>query len=58
MRKLILMGADPNMKTRVNKWTPLHLASMNNHLLVVRYLLESGADVSLTDKGKKSRLLL
>lgn len=46
------MGANPNMKTRVNEWTPLHLATMNDHLLVVRYLLESGSDVSAADKGK------
>ncbi|XP_068728378.1 transient receptor potential cation channel subfamily A member 1-like [Montipora capricornis] len=39
-------------------WTPLHLAAMNNHADVVKYLLEKGASVDPRDKQRRTPLFL
>jgi ankyrin repeat protein len=36
--------------------TPLHLASRNNNLQLVKYLVENGADVCITNRAKASPL--
>jgi ankyrin repeat protein len=52
VRRMLLLGADINTR---NVWngTPLYLACMHGHTLVVFYLLSSGANVNLkTDSGR------
>ena len=33
-----------------NGWSPLHIASFNGHLDIVRALIEAGANISQVDK--------
>ena len=55
---LLRFGANPNVKTNGNSITgnsitPLHLAALEGDLLIVKALLEAGADcTALTDKLK------
>lgn len=42
------------MQTIKKAYTPLMLASKNQHLLVVKYLLEHGANPHLKDAGSIS----
>ena len=49
LRSLLEHGADINAQVQ-GGWTPLHRASFNGRLPVVRLLLEHGADVEAMDK--------
>jgi transient receptor potential cation channel subfamily A protein 1 len=42
----------------INKMTPLHKASMFDHVEVVDYLIKNGADINTRDQEKRSPLLL
>uniref|UniRef100_A0A0B6ZH85 Uncharacterized protein n=1 Tax=Arion vulgaris TaxID=1028688 RepID=A0A0B6ZH85_9EUPU len=42
--KLEIQGVDLNSKNSMNGWTALHWACKRNHIAVVKYLLERGAD--------------
>jgi len=44
IRKLLLSGTDKDAQTIRLKRTPLMLAIINGHYLMVKYLLEQGAD--------------
>ena len=43
VRILIREGQDVNEQTQTLRNTPLHIAAKHGHLLIVKYLLESGA---------------
>lgn len=52
VRRMLTLGADINTR---NIWngTPLYLACMHGHTLIVFYLLSIGADINLkTDSGR------
>jgi transient receptor potential cation channel subfamily A protein 1 len=42
----------------INKMTPLHKASMFDHVEVVEYLIKNGSNINATDQEKRSPLLL
>ena len=42
---LVEQGVDKDCTDNINNWTPLCIASQSNHLRVVRYLVEQGADM-------------
>ena len=44
MQLLISYGGDPNA-TDTEKWTPLHAAATCGHLHLVKFLIDSGADL-------------
>ncbi|KAM8947408.1 ankyrin repeat domain-containing protein 40 [Pelodytes ibericus] len=53
VQKLLKSGVDINSQNEINGWTCLHWASKRNHIQVVSYLLELGADkYILTNKGE------
>jgi len=54
MRRLLLAGADKDATTTRLKRTPLMLAVINCHPLMVKYLLDSGADTYAEDSQGKS----
>jgi len=54
MRRLLLTGADKDAATTRLKRTPLMLAVLNCHPLMVKYLLDSGADTYAEDSQGKS----
>ena len=49
VRIMIREGQNENEKTHTMGNTPLHIASRNGHYLIVKYLLEQGADTQLTN---------
>ncbi|XP_044154643.1 ankyrin repeat domain-containing protein 40 [Bufo gargarizans] len=58
VQKLLSAGADVNNQNEINGWTCLHWASKRNHLRVVTYLLEAGADKEIfTSKGERAAQL-
>lgn len=53
VKALLKAGADVNMQTVIQKWSPLHLACMRSSREVSAALLESGAKLELEDyKGR------
>jgi len=52
----VTLGHNLNTSTRVKHYTPCILAAINGHLLVVRYLLEHGADAKKVDSNGKRAL--
>ena len=54
VKLLIKYGANVS-KTDANNWTPLLCAGLNNHLDVVKYLVERGANIN-TCIGKKIKV--
>ncbi|XP_053309793.1 ankyrin repeat domain-containing protein 40 [Spea bombifrons] len=53
VQTLLKSGASINSQNEINGWTCLHWACKRNHLPVVSFLLESGADKNiLTSKGE------
>jgi uncharacterized protein len=57
VKLLVEAGADVNQTTRYG-WTPLLVATQNNHYLVGKYLLEHGADPNIPNKGGWNPLYL
>ncbi|KAM3922023.1 ankyrin repeat domain-containing protein 40 [Leptodactylus fuscus] len=58
VQKLLSAGVDVNSQNEINGWTCLHWACKRNHLRVVTYLLESGADKDVfTSKGERAAQL-
>ncbi|KAM4031583.1 ankyrin repeat domain-containing protein 40 [Anomaloglossus baeobatrachus] len=56
--KLLGAGADVNSQNEINGWTCLHWACKRNHLRVVTFLLEAGADKDVfTSKGERAAQL-
>ncbi|CAG5133055.1 unnamed protein product [Candidula unifasciata] len=50
LTKLELQGVDLNSKNSMNGWTALHWACKRNHVAVVKYLLDRGADRNIKNK--------
>jgi ankyrin repeat protein len=48
---LIDAGADLNAENS-NKWTPLHVAAINNRPEIANMLIEAGADVNAENSNK------
>jgi hypothetical protein len=48
---LVRAGANVNVQANYGH-TPLYLAALNGHLLVVKYLVNHGADIHLSRQGK------
>lgn len=58
VQKLLRAGAEINSQNEINGWTCLHWACKRNHLRVVTYLLEIGADKEIfTSKGERAAQL-
>ncbi|XP_075034214.1 ankyrin repeat domain-containing protein 40 [Mixophyes fleayi] len=58
VQKLLNSGVDINSQNEINGWTCLHWACKRNHLHIVSYLLESGADKDIfTIKEEKAAQL-
>ncbi len=55
LEDLKLQGGDFNIPDYDGR-TPLHLASCEGHLETVRYLLENGASVHVTDRYSQTPL--
>ncbi|XP_018094040.1 ankyrin repeat domain-containing protein 40 isoform X2 [Xenopus laevis] len=54
VQKLLRCGANVNSQNEINGWTCLHWACKRNHLHIVSFLLEAGADTDiLTSKGER-----
>ena len=56
MRNLHREGQDLNEQTQFDGNTALHIATQQEHMLIVRYLVENGADVSIVNKDKKTAM--
>jgi ankyrin repeat protein len=52
VRRLILSGEDPDMQTIYNQYTPLILAAKGEHLLCVKYIMDSEADLFMKDTSR------
>jgi ankyrin repeat protein len=50
VRVIIREGQDVNEQTQYLKNTPLHIAAFNGHYLIVKYLLEQGANPIITNR--------
>ena len=50
VRILIREGQDMNEQTQQLKNTPLHIAARHGHFLIVKYLVEAGANPSITNR--------
>ena len=57
VRILIREGQDPNEQSQALRNTPLHLACKHGHFLIVRLLVELGADRNLLNKAGKTALI-
>ncbi|KAM9296844.1 ankyrin repeat domain-containing protein 40 [Gastrophryne carolinensis] len=58
VQKLLNSGVDINSQNEINGWTCLHWACKRNHLHVVTYLLDHGADKDIfTNKDEKAAQL-
>ena len=57
MRSILSYDIDINSKDDESSATPLIIAVMHNHVEVVKYLLQKGADISLTTESNKSNAL-
>ncbi|XP_033630895.1 ankyrin repeat domain-containing protein 40-like [Asterias rubens] len=58
LEKMLKLGVNVNAKHRINGWTALHWASKRGHPTIVRFLLENGADLTLTNgKGETAAQL-
>lgn len=44
VKKVLESGTDINFANKLNKWTPLHWAVSQNHVALVKYLTEEGAN--------------
>jgi FOG: Ankyrin repeat len=54
---LILQSKDTDVNARTSILrTPLHLATLHNHLSVVKLLVHNGADINLTDNESNTVL--
>ena len=49
--QLIESGAEVNARLRTTRWTALMLATLNNHLPVVKLLLKHGASKEVRGEG-------
>ena len=56
MRFLVEAGANKDQPTTEDESTPLQLAVEKGHLAVVRFLVESGADIDRTTQSGKTAL--
>ena len=54
VRILLREGEDVNEQSQVLKNTGLHIAAKSGHLLIVKYLLEHGADTNLSNAESKN----
>ena len=57
VRSMLSCDIDINSKDDESSATPLIIAVMHNHVEVVKYLLQKGADISLTTESNKSNAL-
>lgn len=48
-KKLLDMGANPDVQTRCGKTTPLHRAAMQNHYNIIKLLTDHGANLNIED---------
>ena len=55
IKYLISQGANIDCQNE-NKFTPLHLASQEDHLNIVKYLISQGANIECQDKDKSTPL--
>ena len=46
------------MSQEWNSWNPLHIAAANGHQDCVQFLIEAGADASVTDDEGQTPMLL
>jgi len=56
VRILLREGQDINEQTQEMRNTSLHLAAQNGHFLIVRLLVDLGADKSVINKNGKTPL--
>lgn len=56
MRILIREGQDMNEQTQQLKNTPIHIAARSGHFLIVKYLLEAGANCLITNRDGQTPL--
>lgn len=56
VRKLVTLNHPINEQSYGNKFTPLILATRENHYLIVKYLLSENAEKTLKDKYGNSAL--
>ncbi|EGR33877.1 hypothetical protein IMG5_033560 [Ichthyophthirius multifiliis] len=56
VRRLTTLGQDLNEQTFYNKITPLIFATLNEHYLIVKFLLENGANKDITNIDGKTAL--
>lgn len=54
VRRLVISGDNVDMQTIKKAYTPLMLAAKYQHLLVVKYLIEHGANPHLKDSGSRT----
>lgn len=46
---LLRYGANPNIQTRLERYTPLHIAAKQKHTRIMNLLLDAGADEAILD---------
>jgi hypothetical protein len=57
LRRALAAGGDIHERDE-HGWTPLNWAAANNDVRIVRFLLERGADVTLTGRDQRTPLLI